>query len=96
MHASVALIGQGLELTHEGAFEAWHEEKQKNRTRIESEHRFFGDSVCVVYSLGTLLMALRGLSTRTALMAEKLMLWRSREYSTNLRNTNIQKITVIV
>lgn len=54
-------------------------------------------TACVcVYSLGTLLMALRGLSTRTVLMAEKLMFWRSREYSTILgrRNKHTLKISV--
>lgn len=47
-----------------------------------------------LYSLlGTLLMALRGRSTRTVRMADKLMFCRSREYSTILgrRNTKGDK-----
>lgn len=36
-------------------------------------------------SLGTLLMALSGLSTRTVLTAEKLTFWRLREYSSILQ-----------
>ena len=37
-----------------------------------------------LHLLGTLLMAFRGRSTRTVLMADRLMFWRSREYSTIL------------
>ena len=38
-----------------------------------------------MYSLGTLLMARSGLSTRTVRMADRLALWPSSEYSNTLR-----------
>jgi hypothetical protein len=43
--------------------------------------------------LGTLLMALRGLRTLTVLMAERLMFWRSKEYSTILEKQEHNTVT---